>query len=94
MMIHSMQMASETDKILLQSLLAQRREAGNMSVSQKQLVLELMRRLGSMEYTAKILTEMLAEVDRGIRSIEETVLLENKPFHSILRSLSVETAMP
>ncbi|KAJ4352421.1 uncharacterized protein N0V89_007769 [Didymosphaeria variabile] len=94
LMVHTMQVAPEADKMLLQNLLAQRRAAGKMSMAQKHLVLEIMKKMGSMEYAAKVLEAMLAEVRKMVEGVDKECGMENEMMRSLLGSLDVEAPLP
>lgn len=89
-MVHAMQVAPEADRILLQNLLAQRRAAGGMTVPQKKLVLDQMKRLGSMEYAVKVLEVVLRKMENMVKEIEKTNCIENELLHSLLDRIGVE----
>lgn len=92
-MIHTMQVAPDAERVLLQNLLAQRRVRGGMSIPQKQLILEQMKQLGSMEHSVKILGVMLVAISKRIEDIEKECSVENRPLRSLLCSLGVEVPL-
>lgn len=49
--IHALQYLPESQRIILHNLLAQRKVNGGPSIEHKQLILQLLRRSGSLEYT-------------------------------------------
>ncbi|KAL1597851.1 hypothetical protein SLS60_008338 [Paraconiothyrium brasiliense] len=93
LMIHTMQAAPEVDRMLLQNLLAQRRAAGKMSMAQKHLILEIMKKTGSMEYVAKVLEALLAEVRKMVDDVDKECGIENEMMRSLLGSLGVEAPL-
>ncbi|KAK8022706.1 terpenoid synthase [Apiospora rasikravindrae] len=88
-MIHTMENAQEYDKMLLQGVLDQRHLAGSMSEPQKELVLELMQKLGSLQYTRDVLQDMLGQISKEVAKIEEICGVKNKPLGMLLQRLGV-----
>lgn len=60
-----------------------------MSLSQKHLVLDILKATGSLDYTVTALRKISQEIDFEVDSIEEVTGIENKPLRGLLSMLKV-----
>ncbi|KAI9891309.1 MAG: hypothetical protein M1814_002822 [Vezdaea aestivalis] len=80
---------SEPQNMKLRSVLLQRRVAGKSTFEHKQLVLEQLKRTGSLTYTAGVLKTLHAEISHEIGALEKASGLENFSMRLLLDMLKV-----
>ncbi|RVD87488.1 uncharacterized protein DFL_001722 [Arthrobotrys flagrans] len=87
MIIHALKNTTEGTK--LKSLLTLRSRQGNLSVEQKKVVMGILARTESMEYTFHLLRELLEETKNRLRNIEDLFGGRNSILQTILEKLEV-----
>ncbi|KID83934.1 Polyprenyl synthetase-related protein [Metarhizium guizhouense ARSEF 977] len=88
-MIHALQCLPESQRMILHNLLAQRKVNGGSSIEHKQLILQLMRRSGSLEYTLAALRLLQSEINKEVKSIEQESGIQNSDLKVLLSKLYV-----
>ncbi|KAL6826308.1 isoprenoid synthase domain-containing protein [Trichoderma camerunense] len=88
-LIHALENTTEKENSIIRHILAQRHIANGMSLSQKHLVLDILKAAGSLDYTVTALRKIGQEIDFEIDSIEEVTGVENKPLRTLLGMLKV-----
>ncbi|PNP47761.1 hypothetical protein THARTR1_10446 [Trichoderma harzianum] len=88
-LIHGLENTTEKENSILRHILAQRHIANSMSLSQKHLVLDILKAAGSLDYTVTALRKIGQEIDLEVDSIEELTGIENKPLRALLSMLKV-----
>ncbi|KAK6511827.1 hypothetical protein TWF481_000733 [Arthrobotrys musiformis] len=74
-LIHSLNNSNPSDREQLESLLLLRsRQQGNLFLEQKNLVMKILARTGSMGYTVKIMERLENEIERRLESVEATII--------------------
>lgn len=75
--------------MILHNFLAQRKVDSWSSLEHKQLILQLMRRSGSLEYTLKALRLLQSEINKEVKSIEQESGIQNSDVKVLLSKLYV-----
>ncbi|KAH8194085.1 hypothetical protein TruAng_011748 [Truncatella angustata] len=88
-LIYAYQNASDVDSSILNHVLLQRHKSDAMSLTQKHLMLDIIKKTGSLRYTATLLRRLIGEIDKVVGRIEVTTGKENDPLRSLLRKLEV-----
>lgn len=71
-LIHTLLSLPQQETIVLRNLLTQRRVAGRSPLFEhKTLILELMKRAGSLEFTVRVLRRLMVEIEVDMREMEE-----------------------
>ena len=73
----------------LQGMLVHRRAKGSLTFEQKQLVLEFMKRAGSLEYTLEVLRALHDRILVEITNLEVAFGAENPAARSLIEALKV-----
>ncbi|KJK73476.1 hypothetical protein H634G_11289 [Metarhizium anisopliae BRIP 53293] len=88
-MIHALQCLPESQRMILHNLLAQRKVNGGSSIEHKQLILKLMRRSGSLEYTLAALRLLQSEINQEVQLIEQKSGVQHGDLKVLLSKLYV-----
>ncbi|KID93932.1 Polyprenyl synthetase-related protein, partial [Metarhizium majus ARSEF 297] len=86
-MIHALQCLPESQRMILHNL--QRKVNGGPSIEHKQLILQLLRRSGSLEYTLAALRLLQSEINKEVKSIEQELGIQNSDLKVLLSKLYV-----
>jgi geranylgeranyl pyrophosphate synthase len=71
-LIHTLQSLPRHETIVLRNLLTQRRVAGHSPLFEhKTLIVELMKRAGSLEFTVRALRRLMVEIEVEMREMEK-----------------------
>jgi len=87
-LIHALS-ANPRIRTLLQSMLIQRRVAGNAPVEHKNLIIKLLHESGSLEYTTKVLASIWNDLEKEICLVEEYTGKANAGLREIISALLV-----
>lgn len=84
-----MENSAEAEYSILRHVLTQRHISNGMSLAQKQLVIDIVRGAGSLQYTVTALRKIGEEIDAEIDRIEAVTDTENKSLRMLLEVLRV-----
>jgi len=84
-----MQFAPKEDALTLRNLLSQRHVTGGLSTSQKQIVLNIMNRVGSIDYTVAALEKLHAQMGKEFEKVENLCGIPNRPLLALINLLEV-----
>ncbi|KAK2760326.1 hypothetical protein FQN54_002394 [Arachnomyces sp. PD_36] len=88
-LIHVMNSAGTFERILLREILQERRMKGEMPVESKKKVVDMMRRMGSLDYVRGVIGELEEAIEGEIRAVEEVVGGENYVMRLLLERLRI-----
>lgn len=88
-LIHALEHAPKAEYSILRHTLLQRHIARGMALSQKYLILDILKATGSLQYTVDALREIGKEISVEVDHIERETGIENKSLRTLLELLKV-----
>lgn len=89
-MIHALENCDPKARVLLSSMLLERRAAGKAGQGHKELILSIIKQTGSLKYTVEVLSELHKEISKLVDLIDKRTGRVNKGLKKLLAALEVK----